>query len=157
MIAGYEGDGRPGRGPAARPSPRRSPTSAARPPARSRAGRGPQGRFRAPYLRDSMLDAGVLVETLETATFWSGVPALYAAVRTALETSLTESSGAPALVLCHVSHVYETGCSLYFTIAAAPGRTTRWRSGGRPSAPPARRSSPTGRRSPTTTPSAPTT
>jgi alkyldihydroxyacetonephosphate synthase len=23
------------------------------------------------------------------------------------------------LVLCHVSHVYETGCSLYFTVAAA--------------------------------------
>jgi alkyldihydroxyacetonephosphate synthase len=65
-----------------------------------------------------MLDAGVLVETLETATFWSGVPGLYAAVRTALEDSLTASSGAPALVLCHVSHVYETGCSLYFTVAA---------------------------------------
>ncbi len=77
-----------------------------------------EGRFRAPYLRDSMLDAGVLVETLETATFWSGVPELYAAVRSALEDSLTASSGAPALVLCHVSHVYETGCSLYFTVAA---------------------------------------
>ena len=31
------------------------------------------GRFDAPYLRDSMLDVGVLVETLETATFWSNV------------------------------------------------------------------------------------
>ena len=29
------------------------------------------GRYRAPYLRDPLLDAGVLVETLETATFWS--------------------------------------------------------------------------------------
>ena len=29
------------------------------------------GRFHAPYLRDSLLDVGVLVETLETATFWS--------------------------------------------------------------------------------------
>ena len=28
---------------------------------------------------------------------------------------------APALVLCHVSHVYETGCSLYFTVAARQG------------------------------------
>jgi alkyldihydroxyacetonephosphate synthase len=72
------------------------------------------GRFRAPYLRDSMLDLGVLVETLETATFWSGVEELYAAVKAALEGNL----GAPVLVLCHVSHVYETGCSLYFTVAA---------------------------------------
>ena len=71
------------------------------------------GRFHAPYLRDSMLDVGVLVETLETATFWSGVDTVYAAVRDALTASL----GDKALVLCHISHVYETGCSLYFTVA----------------------------------------
>lgn len=73
-----------------------------------------QGRFNAPYLRDSLLDVGVLVETLETATFWSNVDRLYADVKAALE----ESLGQPCLVLCHISHVYETGCSLYFTVAA---------------------------------------
>jgi alkyldihydroxyacetonephosphate synthase len=72
------------------------------------------GRFDAPYLRDSMLDVGVLVETLETATFWSNVDRLYADVKTALEREL----GQPSIVLCHISHVYETGCSLYFTVAA---------------------------------------
>ncbi|PUA81436.1 FAD-binding oxidoreductase [Nocardioides currus] len=72
------------------------------------------GRFDAPYLRDSLLDVGVLVETLETATFWSNRARLYADVKAALETSLGEGS----IVLCHISHVYETGCSLYFTIAA---------------------------------------
>jgi len=76
-----------------------------------------EGRFHAPYLRDSMLDAGVLVETLETATFWSSAHQVYAAVKGALESSLGEG----ALVLCHVSHVYETGCSLYFTVAARQG------------------------------------
>ncbi|MEO6512802.1 MAG: FAD-binding oxidoreductase, partial [Nocardioides sp.] len=75
------------------------------------------GRYAAPYLRDSLLDLGVLVETLETATFWSGVDDLYAGVKAALERVLGER-GAPVLVLCHVSHVYETGCSLYFTVAA---------------------------------------
>ncbi|WP_228521083.1 FAD-binding oxidoreductase [Nocardioides islandensis] len=75
------------------------------------------GRFAAPYLRDSLLDLGVLVETLETATFWSGVDRLYADVKAALERVLGDG-GAPVLVLCHVSHVYETGCSLYFTVAA---------------------------------------
>ncbi len=73
-----------------------------------------QGRFRAPYLRDALLDHGVLVETLETATFWSHRERLHADVRAALTSSLGEGS----LVLCHVSHVYETGCSLYFTVAA---------------------------------------
>jgi alkyldihydroxyacetonephosphate synthase len=71
------------------------------------------GRFNAPYLRDSLLDVGVLVETLETATFWSNREALYTGVKTALEQSLGEGT----LVLCHISHVYETGCSLYFTVA----------------------------------------
>ncbi|MFN8192830.1 MAG: FAD-binding oxidoreductase [Nocardioidaceae bacterium] len=78
-----------------------------------------RGRFRAPYLRDAMLDVGVLVETLETATFWSRLGTVYAAVRAALEAHLP----APALVLCHISHVYETGCSLYFTVAAKEGDT----------------------------------
>ena len=75
------------------------------------------GRFDAPYLRDALLDHGVLVETLETATFWSNRGRLYADVRAALQESLGEGS----LVLCHVSHVYETGCSLYFTVAARQG------------------------------------
>src|SRR5215208_345558 len=75
------------------------------------------GRFGAPYLRDSLLSAGALCETLETATSWAGVPALKAAVTEALTTSLAES-GTPALVLCHISHVYPTGASLYFTVVA---------------------------------------
>ena len=75
-----------------------------------------EGRFAAPYLRDSLLDVGVLVETLETATFWSNRARLHAEVKAALERELPG-----AIVLCHVSHVYETGCSLYFTVAAPPG------------------------------------
>lgn len=71
------------------------------------------GRFHGPYLRDSMLDVGVLVETLETVTFWSRLHQVYDAVRAALTASLGEGT----LVLCHISHVYETGASLYFTVA----------------------------------------
>ena len=75
------------------------------------------GRFGAPYLRDSLLSAGALCETLETATNWSNVPALKTAVTEALTSALAES-GTPALVLCHISHVYPTGASLYFTVVA---------------------------------------
>jgi alkyldihydroxyacetonephosphate synthase len=71
------------------------------------------GRFTGPYLRDSLLDAGALVETLETAAFWSQLSAVHEAVRASLMSALGQ-----AIVLCHVSHVYPTGGSLYFTVAA---------------------------------------
>ncbi|CAM5742467.1 hypothetical protein SALBM311S_01860 [Streptomyces alboniger] len=79
-----------------------------------------QGRYSAPYLRDALLDAGAFAETLETATFWSRLPALYAAVREALTGTLTDA-GTPPLVMCHISHVYESGASLYFTVVSAQG------------------------------------
>ncbi|MGW3912708.1 FAD-binding oxidoreductase [Streptomyces sp. NPDC005070] len=78
------------------------------------------GRYSAPYLRDALLDAGAFAETLETATFWSRVPELYAAVRTALTETLS-AAGTPPLVMCHISHVYENGASLYFTVVSAQG------------------------------------
>ncbi|WP_328564267.1 FAD-binding oxidoreductase [Streptomyces coelicoflavus] len=78
------------------------------------------GRYSAPYLRDSLLDAGALAETLETAAYWSRLPALYAAVREALTATLT-GAGTPPLVMCHISHVYENGASLYFTVVSAQG------------------------------------
>jgi alkyldihydroxyacetonephosphate synthase len=75
-------------------------------------------RFAGPYLRDSLLDAGVLVETLETVTTWSRLSALREAVVTALTGELTRD-GRPPLVGCHVSHLYPTGASLYFTVLAS--------------------------------------
>ncbi|HTW18932.1 MAG TPA: FAD-binding oxidoreductase [Mycobacteriales bacterium] len=74
-------------------------------------------RFAAPYLRDTLLDAGVLAETLETATTWTQLPALYLAVRSALAAALAHDDR-PPLVGCHVSHLYPTGGSLYFTVLA---------------------------------------
>jgi alkyldihydroxyacetonephosphate synthase len=75
------------------------------------------GRFAAPYLRDDLLDLGVLVETLETAASWSKLAEVHRAVREALHDALG-ARGATALVLCHVSHLYATGASLYFTVLA---------------------------------------
>lgn len=73
-------------------------------------------RYDAPYLRDELLGRGVLAETLETATTWSGLRDLHRAVGSALRTALPG-----ALVGCHVSHLYATGASLYFTVLAQPG------------------------------------
>ncbi len=77
-----------------------------------------KGRFAAPYLRDELLEHGVMVETLETATAWSNLSTLHGAVADAIAGAL-EGCGTPGLVMCHVSHLYETGASLYFTFLAA--------------------------------------
>lgn len=74
-----------------------------------------RGRFAGPRQRDVLMAAGVCVETLETAASWSALPALRAAVRSALTGALSTRQVRP-LVLCHISHAYETGASLYFTV-----------------------------------------
>ena len=77
-----------------------------------------KGRYAAPYLRDALLDAGVFVETVETAALWTALPRLYQAVRYALTRALTDA-GTPPVVMCHISHAYPVGASLYFTIVCA--------------------------------------
>lgn len=76
-----------------------------------------EDRLRLPYLRDSLLDHGILVDTVETAAPWSHLPAVYDAGRKALQEALW-AEGEPGLVLCHTSHVYHDGASLYFTFLA---------------------------------------
>jgi alkyldihydroxyacetonephosphate synthase len=76
-----------------------------------------RSRYAGPYLRDELLDRGVLVETLETATAWANLGALHHAVGEALRAALT-GRGTPPLVMCHVSHLYPSGASLYFTFLA---------------------------------------
>jgi alkyldihydroxyacetonephosphate synthase len=76
-----------------------------------------RGRFLAPYLRDELLTQGVMVETLETATQWSNLDRLHGSVGRAIAESL-RACATPGLVMCHVSHLYESGASLYFTFIA---------------------------------------
>ena len=77
-----------------------------------------RGRFGSPALRDTLLDMGVLAETLETAATWAQLPALKREVTEALTASLT-ADGTKPIVMCHISHVYPAGASLYFTVVAA--------------------------------------
>lgn len=71
-------------------------------------------RFETPYLRDSLIDHGILIDTVETAASWSRLLDVYKAGGKALQQALWENGGA-GLILCHVSHVYPDGASLYFT------------------------------------------
>jgi len=76
-----------------------------------------RGRFELPYLRDVLLDRGVMVDTLETATTWRNLENLYLRVKEAMEQAIA-SMGAKPFVMCHVSHAYRDGASLYYTFLA---------------------------------------
>jgi alkyldihydroxyacetonephosphate synthase len=92
-----------------------------------------RGRFHGPYSRDPMLDRGIGVDTLETAASWPKIAGLYTAVRTALENAIVETaprSGARGVVMCHISHFYPHGASLYFTYIfprALDAEIAQWR------------------------------
>jgi alkyldihydroxyacetonephosphate synthase len=75
------------------------------------------GRFQGPYLRDTLMEMGAMVETLETSHTWSNLLALHRSVGEAIRESLA-GQGTPGLVFCHLSHAYPDGASLYFTFIA---------------------------------------
>lgn len=75
------------------------------------------GRFQGPYLRDTLMDMGAMVETLETSHTWSRLGELHDAVAAAIRDSLA-GQGTPGLAFCHLSHAYADGASLYFTFIA---------------------------------------
>ncbi|HKJ35172.1 MAG TPA: FAD-binding oxidoreductase, partial [Solirubrobacterales bacterium] len=66
------------------------------------------GRYEGPYMRDVLMDAGVMVETLETSHTYSRIDELYTAVRAALHSAMADR-GAEGIVMCHVSHIYRDG------------------------------------------------
>jgi alkyldihydroxyacetonephosphate synthase len=82
-----------------------------------------QERFALPYLRDVLLDRGVMTDTLETATTWDKLETLYSSLKAAIASAI-ETSGVQPWVMAHVSHCYPQGASLYFTFLAkqTPGR-----------------------------------
>jgi alkyldihydroxyacetonephosphate synthase len=79
------------------------------------------GRYQGPYLRDTLMGMGAMVETLETSHTWSRFGELHEVVGEAIRDAL-EGQGTPGLVFCHLSHAYADGASLYFTFISRARR-----------------------------------
>jgi alkyldihydroxyacetonephosphate synthase len=73
-----------------------------------------KGRFRTPYLRNTLWEQGYAVDTLETAVSWARVPATLAALEAGLHDALA-AAGEQVHVFSHLSHFYSDGCSIYTT------------------------------------------
>jgi alkyldihydroxyacetonephosphate synthase len=65
-------------------------------------------RFRAPYLRDFLLDYGFAIDTMETAFAWSQLERGHAQVVEAMQRAAQEHAGA-GFAMGHVSHSYADG------------------------------------------------
>lgn len=80
-------------------------------------------KYNLPYLRDYVMDYGVMADVAETSTVWSNLLPLYHAAKKTLEDRF-RADNKPFYLGCHISHTYKTGASLYFTFAAhmTPGR-----------------------------------
>lgn len=75
-----------------------------------------QTRYDVPYLRDYMMDYALLADAFETATVWSRVLPLYQDARRSLQEAYRRETGHGGYLGCHLSHLYDTGACLYFTI-----------------------------------------
>ena len=138
-----------GHPPAPRGRARAAPRSSAR-YVTQRAGRQwLASRFAGPHLRDGLMDRGVMVETLETATSWSNLPALHDAVH-----ARCSRAPSPAATSRTCTRPARRCTSRSSAAATTPTRPV---SGARSSRPPARRSWRPAARSRTTTRSAATT
>lgn len=67
-----------------------------------------KGRFNDPYLRDTMLDFGVMTDTLECSVNWSNMGKVHKEVRAVCH-ALPNT-----IVTTHMSHCYPQGANLYF-------------------------------------------
>jgi alkyldihydroxyacetonephosphate synthase len=87
-----------------------------------------KNRFRSPYLRNSIWEAGYTIDTVETAVLWSDVSVTVDTVESSLKNGLADI-GEKVFVFTHLSHFYPSGSGVYVTYlyraAADPEETLR--------------------------------
>lgn len=89
-------------------------------------------RFKGPYLRNTLWEAGYSADTVETAVDWPRVPAMMQAMEQAAHDAFA-AYGQRVHAFSHLSHVYPQGSSIYaqYVWATAPGgyapNIERWR------------------------------
>jgi len=74
--------------------------------------------LRAPYYRNYLTPAGVIVDTFETAITWDRFEGFYEGVRERMGKVLREVTGADCTLSCRFTHVYPDGPAPYFTFYA---------------------------------------
>ena len=79
--------------------------------------------LRAPYYRNYLTPAGLILDTFETAITWDRFEQFYAGVRERVGKVLKEVSGAEPMLSCRFTHVYPDGPAPYFTMYCLGSKT----------------------------------
>ena len=66
-------------------------------------------RYSSAYMRDPLMDLGIMTDTLETAVTWENLLKVWKAAHEYV------ARRSKAFMMIHISHVYENGANLYFT------------------------------------------
>jgi len=66
-------------------------------------------RYSSAYMRDPLMDLGIMTDTLETAVTWENLMQVWQAAHDYV------NRRPKAFLMIHISHVYENGANLYFT------------------------------------------
>ncbi len=67
-----------------------------------------KGRFLDPYMRDDLVDFGLIIDTLECAVTWERLPKVHREVRKVIK------QDGETIAMSHISHAYPQGANLYF-------------------------------------------
>ena len=74
-----------------------------------------ESRYGLPYMRDDMLERGIVVDTMETVLPWDKLEVMKQELKSRLEAS--EAYGKEkGVLLAHLSHIYASASSIYFTV-----------------------------------------
>ncbi len=71
-----------------------------------------KSRFTDPYMREDLMDYGVLIDTLECAVTWENLRRVHAEVRAVIK------ARPKTICMTHLSHAYPQGANLYFIFVA---------------------------------------
>ncbi|AZQ61310.1 FAD-binding oxidoreductase [Flammeovirga pectinis] len=74
-------------------------------------------RYHSAYMREPLMDLGLMTDTIETAAMWANIEKLWKNVRTYIKARPN------TVCMCHISHVYENGANLYFTFITPTDKT----------------------------------
>lgn len=71
-----------------------------------------KSRFTDPFMREDLMDFGILIDTLECAVTWESLPEVHEQVRAVIK------SRPRTICMTHLSHAYPQGGNLYFIFVA---------------------------------------